>query len=92
MLGFALNALAEETSLLVAGALEGYRLDYSDGGGGALTVLAGQWPTAEEATAALTAATAGTTPVDDGEPASGEVLVGGAPAGTWTLTQAAGRR
>lgn len=89
VLAYALTSLAQDSSLLVAGALEAYRLDYSDGGGGTITVVAGQWPSAEEATAALAAATAGGSPVDDGEAASGEVVVAEAPAGTWTLTQAA---
>lgn len=86
VLQYALTSVTEERSLLVAGALEGYRLDYSDGGDGALTVLAGQWPTPEEAAGALTALTAGAAPVDDGGPASGDVVVDGTPAGTWTLT------
>jgi hypothetical protein len=89
VLRYALTSVSEETPLLLAGALEGYRLDYSDGAGGTVTVLAAQWPTAEEAVAAAGAATAGAAPVDDGEPASGEVVVGGAPVGAWTLTQAA---
>ena len=88
VLSYALTTFAEEPPLLVAGALEGYRLGYSDGGDGALTVLAGQWPTPEEAVAALAGLTAGAVPVEDGEPASGDVLVAGAPVGMWTLTAA----
>jgi hypothetical protein len=85
----------EEPSLLTAGAVEGYRLEYSDGGGGALTVVASQWRTEADATAALAAATAavsaGSVPVADDGPTSGEVQVGGAAVGTWTLTRAADR-
>jgi hypothetical protein len=92
VLGFALTSLAEHPPLLVAGAVEGYRLDYADGGGGTLVVTAGQWETDAEAAAALATATAaagtGAVPVTDGGPTSGEVTVGGAVVGTWTLTQA----
>jgi len=89
VLEFALTSLAEHPALLAAGALEGYRLDYSDGGPGAVTVLAGQWPTAEEAAAAAATAAAatGVAPPDADEPTSGEVVVAGVAAGTWTLTQ-----
>lgn len=91
VLQYALASLAEHPPLLLAGALEAYRLDYSDGATGTVTVTAGQWPTPEEAGAALPAlvAAAGTPPADAEGPTSGEVLVGGAVAGTWTLTQAA---
>lgn len=40
---FALAELAEDTDLLLAGALESYRLTYTDGGTATLTLLAGQW-------------------------------------------------
>jgi hypothetical protein len=52
-----------------------------------LTVLAGQWPTADGAAAALTASTSDATPVDGGGRASGDVRVDGAAAGTWALTR-----
>jgi hypothetical protein len=92
VLEFALTSLTEHPPLLVAGAVEGYRLDYSDGGGRTLVVTAGQWESDAEAATALaamtTAAGVGAVPVTDGGPTSGEVQVGGAVAGTWTLTQA----
>ncbi|GAA2720243.1 hypothetical protein [Cellulomonas aerilata] len=93
VLGYALTSLVEEPALLAAGALEGYRLDYSDGAAGTVTVTAGQWESDADAATALAAATtaAGATavPVTDGGPTSGEVQVGGAVVGGWTLTQAA---
>jgi hypothetical protein len=92
VLTFALTSIAEHPPLLLAGAVEGWRLDYTDGAGGALTVTAGQWETDADAAAALAAATAAaggaSVPVADGEPTTGEVQVGGAVVGTWTLTQA----
>ncbi|WNB85916.1 hypothetical protein [Cellulomonas sp. ATA003] len=56
VLAFALTGITEERSLLLDGALEGHRLDYADGAGGTLTVLAGQWPTPEDARDAWTRA------------------------------------
>jgi hypothetical protein len=89
VLRYALTAQVEHPPLLAQGAVEGYRLDYSDGGTGTVTVLAGQWPTPEDAAAAYAAATAGAAPVDDGEPASGDVVVAGAVVGTWSVAAAA---
>ena len=43
VLQFALTEAGESQDLLLAGALEGYRLVYSDGGADTITVLAGQW-------------------------------------------------
>ena len=43
VLQFALTETGESEDMLVGGALEGYRLVYSDGGAATLTVLAGQW-------------------------------------------------
>ena len=43
VLQFALTETGESEDMLLAGALEGYRLVYSDGGATTLTVLAGQW-------------------------------------------------
>ena len=58
VLGHALTEIGEHEPLLAAGALEGYRLLYSDGSGGDVTVLAGQWRDAEGARAAFDAALA----------------------------------
>lgn len=87
VLDFALTELADHRPLLLAGALEGYRLQYSDGGTRTLTVLAGQWGTATEAEAAFTAAVAAAgSPATDGDPPTGVVLVGGAVVGDWAVT------
>lgn len=43
VLQFALTEVGQSDDLLVGGALEGYRLLYSDGGAATVTVLAGQW-------------------------------------------------
>ncbi len=43
VLQFALTEAGEDQELLQGGALEAYRLVYSDGGADTLTVLAGQW-------------------------------------------------
>lgn len=43
VLQFALTETGESEDMLLGGALEGYRLVYSDGGSATLTVLAGQW-------------------------------------------------
>ncbi len=43
VLQFALTEVGANEDLLVAGALEAYRLVYSDGGAATVTVLAGQW-------------------------------------------------
>lgn len=51
---FALAGTGEAPTMLAAGALEAYRLDYTDGAA-TVTALAGQWPDADEATAAMTA-------------------------------------
>ncbi|WP_188079069.1 hypothetical protein [Actinotalea subterranea] len=52
VLSYALTEAAASPDLLAAGALESYRLVYSDGGTTTLTTLAGQWATAEAATGA----------------------------------------
>lgn len=86
VLAFALSQVAPGDAMLGAGALEGYQLDYTDGAQTA-TVLAGQWPTAEEATAAaallVTAASEGAT----GEPTTAPVEVAGAEVGTATTVE-----
>lgn len=43
VLAYALSEVIEEQSLLVKGALEGYRLTYTDGGDATVVVYAGQW-------------------------------------------------
>lgn len=43
VLQFALTELGDDQELLTGGAIESYRLVYSDGGAATLTLLAGQW-------------------------------------------------
>ena len=54
VLSYALTAVAAHPPYVATGALEGYRVDYSDGGAGTAALYAGQWETAAEATAAYT--------------------------------------
>jgi hypothetical protein len=87
VLEFALTSLAEDRPLLLNGAHDAYRLDYSDGGTRTLTVLAAQWPTTEEAAAAYAAAVAAAgPPAQDGQPTTGDVVAGGSVTGAWTVT------
>lgn len=86
VLAFALSASADSPEMLDAGALEGYQLDYTDGAQ-TVTVLAGQWPTAEEASAAaailVTAASDGAA----AEPTTAPVEVDGTEVGTATTIE-----
>ena len=84
VLQFALTAVAPQPTLVTAGALEAYRLDYSDGGTTAVALDAGQFETAAEATAAYTALVAAAPATD-----SGTVEVGGAAVGSWSISAAA---
>ncbi len=84
VLDLALTAIAPQPTLVAANALEGYRLDYSDGGSVTVALDAGQWETPEEAAAAY-APIAAAAPVTE----TGSVDVGGAPVGSWTLSEAA---
>lgn len=54
VLAHALSEAGEQVSLLVGGAVEGYRLVYTDGAT-PVTLLAGQWETPEEASATYAA-------------------------------------
>jgi hypothetical protein len=100
VLAFALSESGEAPDLLAAGALEAWTVGYTDGAA-TLTVRAGQWATAEAATAAYqgmvaaAVAEAGAT-ADAGdaaepsasasaEPEEGAVLVDGAEVGRYTL-------
>lgn len=84
VLDLALAAFADEPSLVTAGALEAYRLDYTDGGDTDVVVLAGQWETAEEAAAAMAAAVTAGTP-EGAEVTEGTVEVDGTQVGTSVL-------
>jgi len=99
LLQYALSASAPDEEWLAAGAVEAYAETYADGGTGTVEVRAGQWPTPEEAAAALATVTAGlpAASADAGAtPApgtavvllQGDVLVGGQPTGTATVLDA----
>ncbi len=84
VLAFALSASADSPDLLAAGALEAYRMEYTDGTQ-TIVVQAGQWPNADDAGAAYTTLLAplvpeGTTPADQGA-----VTVDGTDVGHYTL-------
>jgi len=90
VLQYALTELAPEPAVLAVGALEGYRLVYSDGGAVTLVATAGQWATVEAATTAAAAAVAAqvaTAAAGEGaEPVTeGAVLVEGTEVGRYTL-------
>ncbi|MBO3089903.1 hypothetical protein [Cellulomonas dongxiuzhuiae] len=102
VLQYALESSQEDAERLGAGALEAYTETFTDGDGGTLTVRAAQLETPEDATALLAQVVAGlpTAPAADAPtatasaapdvdlPQSGEVLVGGAPVGTFTVVDA----
>ena len=73
---FALSATADAPDLVLAGALEAYTLEYTDGEQ-QVVVVAGQWPSEDDATAAYqamadaAAATAAAPAPPDGEDADG---------------------
>ena len=87
VLAFALDESAAAPELGAVGALEGYRLGYTDGAT-TLGLLAGQWATAEAATSAYT-----TLVESAGESAeaatSGDVEVDGTAVGTFTMATGA---
>lgn len=87
VLTFALTELVEEPSVLAAGAVEAYRLAYSDGGSGALAAVGGQWATPEAAEAAYQAMVAQQVPElgADLEVEEGAALVAGTEVGRYTL-------
>jgi hypothetical protein len=103
VLQYALATSAEDPEWLALNALEAYTETFTDGGTGTVTVQAGQWETADQAAAALTSLaaalpTAGTDPAATPDPTAtaagpavlqqGEVTVGGAPTGTFTVVDA----
>jgi hypothetical protein len=104
VLQYALASSEDDSTWLARNALEAYAETYTDGAGTTVTVQAGQWETAEEATTVRTAlaaelptaagtgsADATTSTATTGGPAvleQGDVLVGGAPTGTVTVVDA----
>ena len=87
VLSYALTELVQEPSVLTAGAVEGYRMAYSDGGSGALAAVAGQWATPEAAEAAYQGLVAQQTPLlgADLEIEEGAAMVADAEVGRYTL-------
>ncbi|HQY34501.1 MAG TPA: hypothetical protein PLS68_11090 [Actinotalea sp.] len=88
VLQLALTELAAEPTVLAAGALEGYRLVYSDGGTLTLVGTAGQWATVEAATtaaSALVAAQVAAAGADADPVQEGPVLVDGTEVGRYSL-------
>lgn len=85
VLSYALAAVAGYEPLVAAGALEGHQLDYSGGGAESVTLYAGQFETAEAASAAYATLVGAPAPA----PETGVVEVAGQPAGAWTVTEAA---
>lgn len=84
VLTFSLLSYAESAATLDAGAVEAWTFEYSDGER-PVTVVAGQWATPEDATAAADAMLAAA-----GEPtSSGDVLVGTEVVGTYAITPGA---
>lgn len=81
VLDLALIAIAPQPELVAADALEGYRLDYSDGAAVTVALDAGQWETPQEAAAAYSTLIAAAPSTD-----SGPVEVGGAAVGTWHVS------
>ncbi|MCM0640683.1 hypothetical protein [Cellulomonas wangsupingiae] len=104
VLQYALVSSQDDAEWLGAGALEAYTETFTDGDAGTLTVRAAQFETAQEAATflqGLTAAlpvvapdTGATTSTESAQadgpdlPQTGEVTVGGAPAGTFTVVDA----
>ena len=96
VLQYAFASSQPATDWQAAGALEAWADAYTDGGAGTLAVQAGQFPTADEATAfaaTLVAALPSTAPSPGatGAPAlpqSGSVVVSGTAAGSYTIADA----
>ncbi len=84
VLAFALSASAESPEMLGAGALEGYRLDYTDGTQ-QVVLRAGQWPTSDEADAAYSAMLASIAPEGATPDDSGAVQVDGTQVGSYAM-------
>jgi hypothetical protein len=95
VLQYAFASSQPASDWLAAGALEAWADTYTDGGSGKLTVQAGQFPTADEATAfaaTLTAAlpTAAPSPAATGEPPlpkTGQVAAAGTVSGSYTIVE-----
>lgn len=94
VLQYALASSAADDATVAAGALEAWLDQLSDGGTGTVTVAASQWPTSQEASdhaaelvaAVPTAEPTATAPADPDLPRTGDVVVAGAPVGTYTIT------
>lgn len=101
VLQYALTGSTPDDEWLAAGAVEAYTDTFGDGADGEVVVRAGQWETPEEAsafaaqlvaalptTAAEPSPSASAGATDQELPMTGEVVAGGAPAGTYTVVDA----
>jgi hypothetical protein len=96
LLQYALKSDAPSADWVAAGALEAYTDTYVDGGSGTVTVVAGQFETADAASAFATTLTAAlpkatSSPSAKATPAlpqNGDVQVAGAKAGTYAIVDA----
>ena len=93
VLDFVVSGSGDAGELAALGALESYRLEYTDGTE-TVVLLAGQWATAAEAEVARAASSQVPAPADDAaetsatdplEADSGDVTVGGTVVGTYTM-------
>lgn len=91
VLQYALVSSSDNGDWVAAGALEAYLEEFGDGGSGTFTLRAGQWATAEEATAAFTTFTADATPPGGGTLApTGRVFVDDEEVGAYAVADAGG--
>ena len=98
VLQYALATSVPDDEWQAAGAIEAYTETFTDGGSGTVTVRAGQWETPEEAAAtaatlvaaipAAPTAEPSASPSGPTLPSTGDVLVGGEVAGTFTIADA----
>ncbi|MDR7382761.1 hypothetical protein [Promicromonospora iranensis] len=86
VLQFALGSLAEAKEPQGDGALEAWNAEYSDGGSGEVTLLAGQWATSDEAATAAAAWTSSAGEADR----EGDVKVGKKVVGQYAIVPAKG--
>lgn len=92
VLQFALRSEAPTEAYVDAGAIEGHELTYADAegdGATSVTVLAGQWGTDDEATAAYDELLATAVAAGGAATSTGDVEVDGEPAGAYAVTPVA---
>lgn len=86
VLQFALGSLAQAKEPEEQGALEAWAAEYDDGGAGEVALVAGQWATSDDASAAATAWTAAAGEADR----EGDVKVGKKVVGQYAMVPAKG--